>query len=111
MNGPNKAPFSTKPVPFGIVFDGGFDSDGPRAWNTFFYFKVLVFLCCRRHLGAFGVSLGSSRGHPEGIQGHQGASGRHSKVTWGVLGYGFYFFLDFWKNIFSEFILSPDFWV
>ena len=31
MNGPNKAPFSTKLIPFGIVFDGGSEFDGPEA--------------------------------------------------------------------------------
>ena len=31
--------------------------------------------------GQFGVSLGSSREHREGIQSHQGAAGRHSKIS------------------------------
>ena len=38
MNGSNKAPFSTKPVPSDIVFDGGSDSDGLGAWKYVFVF-------------------------------------------------------------------------
>ena len=34
MNWPNMAPFSTIPVPPGIVFHGGSDFDGPRAWKS-----------------------------------------------------------------------------
>ena len=33
--------------------------------------------------GQFGVSLGSSWEHPDGIQSHQGASGSGFKATWG----------------------------
>ena len=38
MNGQNKDSFSTIPVPSGIVFDGGSDFDGPRAWEPTFYY-------------------------------------------------------------------------
>ena len=33
MNGPNKALFSTIPLPSVIVFDGGSDFHGPRVWK------------------------------------------------------------------------------
>ena len=37
MNGPKKVSFSTIPIPFGIVFDGGLDFDGPRARKRTFF--------------------------------------------------------------------------
>ena len=36
VNGPNKTCFSTIPLPSGIVFHGGSDFNGPRAWEATF---------------------------------------------------------------------------
>ena len=52
----------------------------------------------RVSLGLFGVIWGSSREHPEGIQSHQGASGKRSKATWGFPRSSFCIFFKHLKN-------------